>query len=275
MADIYQTNKKGKDSKSRANWIPLNDKMMDQFDEFIINQKEIQTFLSEKRIKQSNNAITYRMLNHWEKLGLIDNERPEGKGWRKYSTCDIVWMEIIHQLRKFGFSNENILKVKNDLIKRSTNKTISGNQLLQYNIGRVLCFRLPVFALIFTDGTIEFASIQEANLAYDFGTISPHHIRIELNSLVQKLYKKDVSALNKAMHQLSHSESKVLYEIRTNGYKNINVELKGEEISSITTEYSFGKGTNIHDLLKENPDQDLEIKQRKGKVVYAKKKVKK
>ena len=71
MADIYQTIKKGNDPKSRANWIPLNDKMVNQLDEFIINQNEIQALLSEKRIKQSNNDITYRML---KALWLFENE---------------------------------------------------------------------------------------------------------------------------------------------------------------------------------------------------------
>ncbi len=270
----HQIVAKGEDPYSRTNWIPLNEGMLEEFDNFILSQKKIQARLSEKNIKQSNIHITSRLLNHWEKLGLIDDERPDGKGWRKFSICDIVWMELIHELRKFGFSNELIQNAKNDLIQRSTNKTISGNQLLQYNVGRVVCFRIPVFVLVFNTGEIEFASNQEASLAYSLETIS-NHIKIELNSIVQKLYKIDLTPENKSMFVLSPKEIEVLEEIRTNGFGNINVELKDKEITSITTEHKFGKGTSISELMKDFPNQDLEIKQRNGKVVFAKKKVKK
>ena len=119
-------------NQQRVNWIPLNDNQLEEFDSFVCSQEQMQDYLKEKKFKQRNSEISYRILNHWEKLGLIDNDRPQGKGWRKFSVIDIVWMEIIKELRNFGYSNDKILTVKRDLINRAESGIISKNILFIY-----------------------------------------------------------------------------------------------------------------------------------------------
>jgi len=77
-----------------------------------LKQEGIIKLLTKKGDTLVNKSISSRMLNHWEELNLIDNNRENGKGWRKFSILDSVWMEIIVELRNFGFPNDKILNVK-------------------------------------------------------------------------------------------------------------------------------------------------------------------
>ncbi len=259
-------------SNKRINWIPHNDNQSFEFLNFL-DEVEIRTALSVKNVKQSNSEITSRILNHWEKIGLIDNDRPEGKGWRKFSKLDIVWMELIKELRNFGYSNDKILAVKKDLLSKSEDSSISESTTLQYYVAVAICFQRPVFAMVFSNGEIEFASLQEAASSYSLKTAG-NHIRIELNGLIQRIYKKDISPKNRSLFQLSEKEFKVLEEIRTRGYKNINIKLSDEEIDSIEVEQSFNGKVNVSELLNDSDNQDIVLKKRKGKVVFATKTVK-
>lgn len=65
--------------------------------------------------KSSNLPVSYRQLNSWQKLGIVIGDRGDNmNGWRKFSVCDRVWIEIILVCRKFGISLENIQKVKSN-----------------------------------------------------------------------------------------------------------------------------------------------------------------
>lgn len=257
-------------NQQRVNWIPLNDNQLEEFDSFVCSQEQMQDYLKEKKFKQRNSEISYRILNHWEKLGLIDNDRPQGKGWRKFSVIDIVWMEIIKELRNFGYSNDKILTVKRDLINRAESGIISKNILFIYYVAMAICKKQAIFALVFSNGEIDFATVQEAAAAYSLG-VAGNHIRINLNELIQKIYKRDLTPINTMLFQLSPTEFDVIKELRTKGKKNISIRSNDKKIEKIDTEMIFGKDVDIHELLSKDENQDLLIKKNKGKVVYAKK----
>ena len=91
-----------------------------------LKQEGIIKLLTKKGDTLVNKSISSRMLNHWEELNLIDNNRENGKGWRKFSILDSVWMEIILELRNFGFPNDKILNVKNHFLNTEGNVLAPG-----------------------------------------------------------------------------------------------------------------------------------------------------
>lgn len=77
-----------------------------------------------KYAKEVDRELTYRKLNDWESKGLITPYREtKDTGWRKLSIIDMIKLFIISDLKKFGFSNEDITQtihnIENYDIKQS------------------------------------------------------------------------------------------------------------------------------------------------------------
>lgn len=70
-------------------------------------------------------SLSYRILNDWDKKGLISGSRKnQDSGWRKFTVIDIIKFFIIIDLRKYGMPIPKIKKVIHDL---------SQNFVLIYN----------------------------------------------------------------------------------------------------------------------------------------------
>ena len=65
-------------------------------------------FFYEKKYRLTEENLSYRVVSHWEKLGLISSNRPADKGWRKYSIYDLMWLHIVMELRSVGYPLEQI-----------------------------------------------------------------------------------------------------------------------------------------------------------------------
>src|SRR3990167_3573289 len=65
--------------------------------------KKISEYLNKRTAQIGDFDTTYRMVNHWGSLGLIDDDREENKGWRRFSIVETFWLRIILALREFGF----------------------------------------------------------------------------------------------------------------------------------------------------------------------------
>ena len=99
----------------------INPVMVESWQETINPKDYLDSFrmavdlLNKKDIKISNTFLSSRVLNHWQKRGLIDDERINGKGWRKFSSSEAIWLGIVRKLRKFGMDFDKIKKVKESL----------------------------------------------------------------------------------------------------------------------------------------------------------------
>lgn len=61
-----------------------------------------------------------RVLNHWDKQGLLLTTRDSHEEWRKFSFIDVVWINIITELREFGYPIPKIKKIKAKLLSKTT-----------------------------------------------------------------------------------------------------------------------------------------------------------
>lgn len=64
------------------------------------------------RVGIQNDSATYRFINYLTSTGLLDDRRETaGKGWRKFSYVECVYINIVVALRKFGVKVEAIKPV--------------------------------------------------------------------------------------------------------------------------------------------------------------------
>ena len=68
--------------------------------------------LNQPSRKKGAETYSARVLNHWEKEGVIGDLRDGGRGWRKYSQLDRIWIQLVQQLRAFGYPLVNIKQLK-------------------------------------------------------------------------------------------------------------------------------------------------------------------
>ena len=70
-----------------------------------------------KRFELKDTEQTYRTINHWCSVGLLDDSRINSQGWRKFSMVELAFISIISALRNFGVPLETIKVVKEELFK--------------------------------------------------------------------------------------------------------------------------------------------------------------
>lgn len=63
----------------------------------------------------SDAQVEHRTILHWEKEGLIESDKSENGGWRRYSFSAYVWLRLIKEMRGFGVPIAVLKKVKAEL----------------------------------------------------------------------------------------------------------------------------------------------------------------
>jgi len=261
-------------------WNPLSTILRsgDKLDDNIYYYREsdagrrVSEILNEKKRTVRDTEFSYRVINNWESAGLIDNNRPSGKGWRKFSIMDVVWMGIIGQLRKFGFSLENILQAKESL-SGTMESDQDGYSWLEYFVVASLVNKSPVVIMVSDTGNAEPAFFDE--YVVNMTTIGlQSHVHINLNTILQEMYPdKDLSPVFGDMRQLSDEEKELFVLIRTGDYEQLTVKQKDGRIELIEGTQTEKIDERITDILSKGEWQNISLKQRDGKIVTIKRTV--
>ena len=226
--------------------------------------------LNDKSKRMEVEGITYRIINHWEKVGLLTNNRPLGKGWRKYSTLDLVWIHIIMELRRFGYPLQMIIKVKESLSKIDPSEKISN---FEFYTHRAIKHKDSAYLLVFQNGKTEVVNEAQYLLTIDVFSID-NHIKICINDILQIMFpKKDFHPFSKSV-ELSDNENELLSMIGDITIQSINIITKDGQIERLESIELLKNDKRIIDILKENDYQDIQIIKRDGKVVNIKRTVK-
>lgn len=76
------------------------------------NSSELHKYLNHPDRETGAENYSARVLNHWEKEGVLNDLREGGRGWRKYSPMDRIWIQLVQQLRAFGYPLSKIKVLK-------------------------------------------------------------------------------------------------------------------------------------------------------------------
>jgi len=102
---------------------------------FLIHEKNLLTFLQShkdnpsykktldsynKRVfKVSDTKTTYRTINSWDNAGILLGEVNQESKWRKFSLIEVIWIQIIKELRTIGISTHKIKTLKDSIFKHN------------------------------------------------------------------------------------------------------------------------------------------------------------
>lgn len=148
--------------------------------------------MTEVRFSAKDTEIQYRHINHWDENDLLSINRGEIAGsWRRFNFVQFIWIRLIEEMRNlsvpiptiqkikkslfeqitfrelFQFLNENLSEIKDMKIEEPEKSELlgfikkgdfsmfpkeAGIPYLQLILSEVICDRLPISLLIFSDG---------------------------------------------------------------------------------------------------------------------------
>lgn len=223
--------------------------------------------------KKTISDASYRIINHWAKIGLIDDDRENSQGWRRFSLVELVWMGLVGQLRQFGVSNEKILKTKKIILGDPRGKN-SANYLFEYYITRAFTEKVPVDFLIFQDGFCEIVSQFELESSKNMGLLNENFILVSLNRILQNIFtKKDLKASSYFGVPLDKDELTLIEVLQNPSYKKIEITRKNGKTERIdATECTSTQ--RVIDIIKEHDYQKITAHVENGKIINIERTVK-
>ena len=125
--------------------------------------------------KLSDTTISSRLYNHWVKIGIVNDNRINERGWRYFTITDIVWIEIVLELRSFGLESNKIKKVKKLLLSTSRLELILRAQQREMEI-----------AIIY-NGVGIVGTRSEIHIAKESGIIAESYLSIDIDNIIKKV----------------------------------------------------------------------------------------
>lgn len=223
----------------------------------IIEYKEgtnkFKTQLNTPRHRPSSKQIPARVLSHWVKNGLIDDERPEGRGWHLFSDSDLLWIKIMSKLRAFGMSLEAIKTAKHSV--EYWRNDSSKRPLLDFHIAYVMAEKKPAKLIVFDDGQAEFATDFQLELSQEAGTLTDDFITIDLARLSKQTdgfswLQDNISnpAIGAAQAKLDEGANSVTVEVKENKYT-LTSKTKFDDRTAALAEKSLVKFGELREIL--------------------------
>ena len=83
-----------------------------------INTAEIAETIKKRKFTMTDVGISSRLLNLWEKSGLL-MERYEERKWKKFNLIEYTWLKIVSEMRRYDLSHEIIRNAKQSLLSEN------------------------------------------------------------------------------------------------------------------------------------------------------------
>lgn len=221
-------------------------------------------------------TITYRQLNSWEDQGLLNSEREGGKGWRRFSVMDAIWVKIIYELREFGFPLEKIKAAKESLSHLSENCGVNM-PFLEFYTAFAIGNKMPVILLVFKDGVAIPANLTQYKIANQYLGVE-NHLQINLNDLIQGLFP-EVDLKPQYLNEIpvTVQEAELLAFIRVAEYEKIEIRYQNGQMAIISGTERINATRLIGDIIREQSYGEIKVVKSDGKttdiLVTTKKKI--
>ena len=172
---------------NRKKRFPENDWFYISFQNFIQSNSKMIEFINQKNYTIGEEKLSSRVLNHWYQKGIIVDDRPNNKGWKKFSFSEIVWITIIKKLRSFGLNLKKIKEVKQQIDFYNSKEKKSKCPLLDFYIMFAINSKKPVKFIVFESGQTEILRQIDLDYYNQFELIKEDFISIDINKLLDKI----------------------------------------------------------------------------------------
>lgn len=246
-------------------------------DRFLLNLGSISdSVLCEKFIKAiysrehvMRDGVSCRVVNHWESQGLLECERNNESGWRKFNLIEYVWFRIVQKLREFGLPLTKIEKAK-EFYFEFNEQSIS--MAAYYFIGARVVKQPVFFVVLLDDDQAEFLDYHEFHAAMNLHLLG-NYICININDILNQIFTHKSKPNYPLMQAVSPNLNEVLNVLEDEDYDTATIHKKGKNIQKVELNKHCDHNMSDQVILENYDDVDLVKKRRKGKVVSKKRTV--
>lgn len=197
-----------------------------QFDARFENVRKI---MRDRRYTAGETKTAYRVINHWDQLGLL----PEGVqgndgGWRKFTLPEVVWLRVIARMRDFGVPLEKIALAKAGVMK--WNEKHEQYPYFEYYVAKAWFSTADPYVIMLNDGEAEVAAMSEIELAKLFSSFDG--LLISLKAVFKDIGIDPTDA--DILRAVSDNEAELLGSIQHEGSKEVRAKIDNRgEITEI------------------------------------------
>lgn len=215
------------------------DKLIEESPDILVN-------LRMKRFTAKDTDKSFRIINFWESIGLLDNNREGGnEKWRKFSMIDVLYIHILSKLREFGFSLPKLKETKNDLLEPVECGGLEYPfSVLEWAYLRAVALknRGNTYFIVDSDGHIHCTSAKDMILMEALSELPASYVFINFNKLLKekiKLKGHDIPVYSERMYVLDGKGEEALLELlRTTDYNSIKTTQNHDGSILIEREYN-------------------------------------
>ena len=226
-----------------------------------------------RHAKGEADSAASRLLSAWMKEGLIDDQVRHTKGaWIRFSLRDLIWIKIIERLRDFGMSLSQIKITKESLFTKKYWEY--GDVIFDYSI-LLAVSKLPIILAVMDSGEAHLFSRPQIQY-HEQITGLDDFLRIDLNKIVRFVFNEpDLKPIYKTAVELSTDELMVIHNLRSGGYKSIEVIMTDGRIERLKMSENIDVDKRMDQLLKDAKYQEIKILQKDGNIVSIKREIQK
>lgn len=225
--------------------------------------KKVSAFMNRPIFTAGQMPVSYRVLNHWDKAGLLPEGLISEGSWRKMTFVERVWVGVVAHMREFGVPLETIAKAKKHILR--FDKKCKGYVMFEYYISRAVSTTDDPYVFMLADGTADVGNLEEVepNKLAD-GSMSM--LVISLKSVLKSLGEEAYTS--KPLIGLSEEEAKIVEALRVSGDDELLVKMRdGNVVETQTSKIKHGKqklSDVMSELKKGNAYADVTIKLQDG-----------
>jgi DNA-binding transcriptional MerR regulator len=209
-------------------------------------------------------SVSSRVLNGWEKEGLLTGQR-EGQEWRRFSILDALWVKIIKELRDFGISREQV-KTAKKCLEFESEKCGVAMPMLEFYTAFVIGAKMPVMLLVFKDGAAVPCSFTQFKVAKEVVGVD-NHIQISLNELLQEMFPEvDLKPSVKNETPLSVNEMELLAYLSLGKFENITVKFSNGRMEQFEGVQRIEAKRRVQEIVQEHKYQSINIQEEDGNI---------
>lgn len=239
-----------------------------------LHNGKILNYLHEKQFTRSNTPLSSRILNNWTEQSLLDDCRSKkGHGWRKFSTIDLVFIAVLNELRRFGFSINRLIVVKEFLfapmIKSKQSKSMTR---LEFAYMRTVSSIDDGNTYIMIDhiGNAQIVTERDMLLNRTIRNLPESYIYLNLNKILSKAFKNQ-QIWDENILWLYESEAKLIATIRHTSEKEFKIKVDDKRKITMIERYFSGNPKdmeNLHNIIAKIGYGDLNLKISDGRLCY-------
>jgi hypothetical protein len=250
--------------------------------DFLGNERkyDLKELINLKKYTVSDTPLSYRQANALGTDNLLSNDRKDKSRWRKFSFKELVYIEILSELKGFGMKRDQLRPLWDSFFKEPP-KDIKQIDLRNGRDSEVAigCVFSGIEITLFVDNKGDTFFLDP--MYYLRFSISKPLIKISFNQIVNELLKKISLPTVPVTHSVytlvfnnasvtTDKEKELLGIIRDQNYISVEVKKRDGEIALAYAEnHKNGELTtqNLEQILESKNYINISITQRDGKIV--------